>query len=618
MSYKLNKTDGTLLTDLIDGVLDTSTADVALVGRNYTGYGEFLNENFIKMLENFANPNEPIAPLRGQLWYDTSENKLKIFDGESFQSAAGSFISNVEPSGAIAGDTWFNTNAQQFYMYNGTEFVLIGPSYSRLQGESGVIVDTIFDTNLNGKTVLKVIVNNSLQAVISAEQFTPNPLPTNQIQGLVDNVNNPNGTIFKGVNLLDKDGFLFRGTADNASNLKSATGAIVPESKLLKNDENGVLNGSLDIRNSTGITVGVNGETRLLIDDGFKIQNTQTGDDFRVVVRPSSDGLSEESAITVKASTRRVGIFKDSPAYNLDVTGDVRITGNLTVEGDSITTNVETVQVEDKNMELGVVDTPTDVTADGGGLTLKGATDKTFNWVNSTDSWTSSENLDLANGKVIKHNGANLLSSTRLYDTVTQATGIAQVGTLDYLQVADTVRIESGTITRVGGTGLTLALGAGNLDVQSSKISNLNEPTADDHATPRIYVDREVANEVITFSFDTTGYASPNDRIIDVLDVVYPATTFAQGKKARIVCTNYDATQSTDAIDIATASSTTEVEVNAAAGGTVSVIQGINLPNSLQPNFTLNINREIRFFVINALGNWEVDSSEAQNPLNIT
>lgn len=617
MSYKLNKTDGSLLTDLIDGVLDTSTTDIALVGRNYTGFGEFINENFIKMLENFANPNEPLVPLRGQIWYDTSENKLKVFDGESFQSAAGSFISEQEPSGAIPGDTWFDVNAQQFYLFNGDEFVLIGPAYSRLQGESGVIVDTIFDTNLNGKTVLKLFVNNSLQAVISAEQFTPNPLPTNLVQGLVT-TDNPAGTIFKGVNLLDPDNFIYRGTASNALNLKSSTGQIVPESRLLKNDENGVLNGSLDVRTSTGITIGVNSDTRLLIDNGFKIQNTRSGQDFNLTVNSTASELSEIPAITVQANNKRVGIFQGSPAYNLDVTGDARITGDLIVEGDSVTTNVETVQVEDKNMELGVVDSPTDLTADGGGITLKGATDKTFNWVNSTASWTSSENIDLANGKVIKHNGSDLLSSTRLYDTVTQATGIARVGTLDYVEIDGTVRIESAAITRVGGTGLTMALGGGDLDVQSSKISQLDEPTLDHHATPKVYVDREVANEPIVFGFDITGYTSPNDRIISILNTAYPPSTFAQGKAARVICTDYDATQSTDPIDVATASSTTEVEVNAAAGGTVSVIQGINLPNSLQPNFTLTINREIRFFVINALGNWEVDSSEAQNPLNIT
>ena len=617
MAYKLNKTDGSVLTDLIDGILDTSTTDLALVGRNYTGYGEFLNENFIKLLENFANPNEPIAPLRGQLWYDTSENKLKIYDGDAFQSAAGSFIGETQPSGAIAGDTWFSTEAKQFYLFDGTEWTLIGPAYSRLQGRSGFVVRTVFDTSLNSKTVLELYVRDSLQAVISSETFVPQPLPTNLIQGLVT-TDNTAGKIFKGINLVDPDAFIFRGTSNNAFNLKNeGTGQIVPESRLLKNDENGVINGSLDIRSSSGITIGINSDTRLIIDDGFTIRNSRVGQNFNLVVNPSTSALSQVDAITVLANEQRVGIFQGSPAYSLDVTGDTRITGNLIVEGDSVTTNVETVQVEDKNIELGVTGSPTDFTADGGGITLKGATEKTFNWVNATDSWTSSENIDLANGKVIKHNGAELLSSTRLFDTVTTATGITRVGTLSELTV-DSVRIDGNTISRISGTGLTISAGAGDIVVTNSKITQLDEPTADDHATPKVYVDRSIQSEPIVFSFDITGYASPNDRIIDILNTTYPPSTFTQGKAARIICTDYDAAQSTDPIDIATASSTTEVEVNAAAGGTVSVIQGINLPNSLQPQFTLNISREIRFFVINSLGAWVVDSSQAQNPLNIT
>jgi hypothetical protein len=618
MAYKLNKTDGSVLTDLIDGILDTSTTDLALVGRNYTGYGEFLNENFIKLLENFSNPNEPNAPLRGQLWYDTSENKLKIFDGETFQSAAGSYISDVQPTGAIPGDTWFSTVDEQFYLFDGDAWVLIGPAYSRLQGKSGFVVRTVFDTSLNSKTVLEIYINEALQAVLSSETFTPNPLPTNLIQSLVTS-SNPSGRIFKGINLVDSVNFKYYGTVNKAENLISGTGQTVPESRLLKNDENGVLNGSLDIRSSAGVTVGVNSDTRFIIQNGFTIRNTRQGQDFNIVVNSSGGSLTDltqSNAFVIKANTQRVGIFNDDPAYNLDVTGDCRITGDLIVEGDSVTTNVETVQVEDKNMELGVVSSPTDLTANGGGITLKGATDKTFNWVNSTSSWTSSENIDLASGKIIKHNGAELLSSTRLYDTVTQATGLTRVGTLTELTV-DSMRFDGNTISRTSGTGLTISVGAGNIDVSSSKISNLDEPTADDHATPKIYVDREIQNEPIVFSFDTTGYTSPNDRIIDVLNATYAPSTFAQGKKARVVCTSYGS-QQTDPIDIATASSTTEVEVNAAAGGTVSVIQGISLPNNLTPQFNLTIGREIRFFVINSLGAWEVDTSEAQNPLNIT
>jgi len=120
----------------------------------------------------------------------------------------------------------------------------------------------------------------------------------------------------------------------------------------------------------------------------------------------------------------------------LDVTGvatfdnNVVITGNLTVNGTTTTIDTTTLVVEDKNIELGVVGTPTDTTADGGGLTLKGATDKTLNWVNSTDSWTSSENVDLASGKTYKINGTDVLSATALGSAVQISSANIPSGTI--------------------------------------------------------------------------------------------------------------------------------------------------------------------------------------------
>ncbi|MDA9938529.1 hypothetical protein N9C48_00295 [bacterium] len=601
MSYNLNKTDGTLLTELVDGVLDINTTDISLVGRNYSGYGEFINENFIRMLENFANPNSPVTPLKGQLWYDTSESKLKVFDGTSFQSAAGSFISETFPSGPVAGDTWFSTDNKQFYLYDGSTWTLIGPAFSRLQGKSGVITDTIFDTDLNSKTVLKLFTNEILHAVISGETFTPNPIPNNIVSGLVT-ATNATGTIFKGINLIDKVDFKFRGVATSAENLVSSTNQIVPESKLMKNDSDQVLNGKLNIRNSGGVSVGVNDDTRLFMDNGFTIRNTRSGDSFNIVVRGANDVLDQTNAFTIKPNNKRIGLFNSNPAYNLDVTGDARITGSLTVEGDSFVTEAETLQIADKNIELAVVASPTNLTADQGGITVKGTTDKTFEWLNISNSWTSSEHLDLVSTKNYKINNTDVLSSDTLGAGVIN-TSIRNLGVLETLNIGTggtaSVNISNaGVVTRPGaGTGLTFTVG-GDINVSSSKITSLLTPTADEDAANKVYVDQTVQTNPIIFAMDITGMVSINDELITILNGLYPATTFANGKVARIATFFYASGQSTDPIDIATPTTTTEVDVNAAAGGTVSVLQGINLPNSLTPTFTLSVTRGQRNFII--------------------
>ena len=117
---------------------------------------------------------------------------------------------------------------------------------------------------------------------------------------------------------------------------------------------------------------------------------------------------------------------------NLTVTGNATITGDLTVNGTTTTVNSTTLTVDDKNIELGSVASPTNVTADGGGITLKGATDKTFNWVSATAAWTSSEDLNLLTGKVYEINGTSVLSATTLGSGVT-GSSLTSVGTLTSL-----------------------------------------------------------------------------------------------------------------------------------------------------------------------------------------
>jgi hypothetical protein len=129
MSYVINRTNGDILVNLPDGSLDTSTG-LSLVGRNYIGFGELQQENFIKLLENFANTTRPSSALTGQLWFDTSVGSLKYYNGSVFKP-----ISNLTVAGASGkplntniGDQWFNTDENEFYMWNGTSFTLIGPT----------------------------------------------------------------------------------------------------------------------------------------------------------------------------------------------------------------------------------------------------------------------------------------------------------------------------------------------------------------------------------------------------------------------------------------------------------------------------------------------------------
>ena len=114
MAYQINKTDGTLLVQLVDGSIDTATTDISLIGRNYSGFGESINENFVKMLENFANTASPSNPLTGQLRWDKSEAILKVWNGTQFTSAGGPIVSSSQPT-MVAGDLWIDNLNNQLY-----------------------------------------------------------------------------------------------------------------------------------------------------------------------------------------------------------------------------------------------------------------------------------------------------------------------------------------------------------------------------------------------------------------------------------------------------------------------------------------------------------------------
>jgi len=161
MAYQINKTDGTIVATVADGQVDTLSTDLTLIGKNYSGFGEALNEDLVKLLENFASTSTPTHPIRGQIWFDTSENKLKVYNGISFVPVSSATISNTQPDTLAIGDLWFDNTAAQLYFFDGTSPILLGPAYSSTQGLSGLKVESILDT-LNQTKVITYFYNNGI------------------------------------------------------------------------------------------------------------------------------------------------------------------------------------------------------------------------------------------------------------------------------------------------------------------------------------------------------------------------------------------------------------------------------------------------------------------------
>jgi hypothetical protein len=176
MTYPINKTDGTLLVNLPDGTRDTSTG-LTLIGRNFPNYGELQNENFVKLLENFADDIPPtessiaLTPLAGTLWWDTGAQRLKIYNGTEFNSVSPLVESATAPTANNIGDQWWDTVNNQLKTWTGGAWQLIGPLYTQSQGKSGPVVETLLDNTNVPHTVVTEYVDGQVISVSSVDTF---------------------------------------------------------------------------------------------------------------------------------------------------------------------------------------------------------------------------------------------------------------------------------------------------------------------------------------------------------------------------------------------------------------------------------------------------------------
>ena len=311
MAYTVNKSNTAASPNqytVQDSILNTQT-DLSFVGKGYAGYGEVIAENFLQLLENFSNTTAPGKSIKGQLWYDETSAKIKVYTGSAFQPVGGATYSSVAPAGLNSGDLWIDSDTQQLYFNNGTANVLVGPPAS--SGTiNGFVYSTISDSGDNERNITRLFNNDVQVSIISESSFTPKTA----IAGFA--------TITKGINLSTVSGnYKFTGTATNSDALGGES-----SNSFLRIDGSGTSSTtrSLSILNDVGLTIGQDSDLRILLDpSGVHIQNNTVDTDiiFRV-----NDGGVVTTVMTMDGATARMGIGTSSPTTKLDVVGTVNAT----------------------------------------------------------------------------------------------------------------------------------------------------------------------------------------------------------------------------------------------------------------------------------------------------
>jgi hypothetical protein len=334
MSYEVNKFSGAFVTSVADGTIDTTT-DLRFIGKNYAGYGEVQNENFLHLLENFANTTAPPKSITGQIWFDTATKKLKSYDGVRFKLASGAEASASAPSGLATGDFWWDTGAKQLYAYTGTEFTLVGPIASPDLGSSIISAAVVYGTLTTAEgphTILKVITDDKTVAIASKTAFT-----LDNTKNAIDDFT----VIKKGITLaksqtgVSSDDFRFWGTSSNSDKLGGFAsdqylkiGETVFTSEVSFKDPGFQLGDGNDLRVRVESGDEVIVENRLGNNITFRITVTETTDERDVaIVTPTGVVPGVGNAYTLG----QVGLAW-SNVHATTFTGSVvgNVTGNTT------------------------------------------------------------------------------------------------------------------------------------------------------------------------------------------------------------------------------------------------------------------------------------------------
>jgi Chaperone of endosialidase len=437
MSYTITHANGQNSIVIADGTINNSTS-ITLVGKNTPNYGQYLDQNFLNILENYANGSQPVSPITGQLWYDTTHAVLKVYTGSAFKNINAATASNSAPINPTLGDLWFDTVNGQLKCYNLTSWVTIGP----IGGAGEVVSEVITDTGTANHTVISFKINSVRYAILSKDAtFTPQ---TPAVPGF--------STIAPGLNIISTASVpnnRFVGTATNADAIGGVSAA-----NFMRSDQNTSTAGTLQITNNNGLLVGTGGATGQLdiSSNQFLIENITNNGPIKLVTRSSIGTVA--NALEVLANA------------------DVKIYGNLIVAG-----NLDVVTSNEISLISGT--TASYNTTSGafqvvggvgiGGNVIVGGPNSAFtgnvyvaNLIANGSSNNGNVYASYVNAGTIGNTGAYL---TGTLTTASQG-AITSVGTLTGLQVSGAAGFTGGSVTFNPTSSYKLSLGAvGNVQI---------------------------------------------------------------------------------------------------------------------------------------------------------
>ena len=471
MPYTINKTDGTNLITIQDGTADTSTS-LTLFGKSYSNFGELLNEDLVKLLENSSSTSAPTTPLKGELWFDATTNQIKVYDGSSFKPTGGAKASSSVPSGASVGDLWLDSTNDQVFVYTGDsrthqvndEWELLGPAFTASQTQSGWKIETLASSGGN-KVVSSMYAGNTRVAILSKETFTPSVTQT----GFAE--------IKSGLTLNSTLGAVFDGTNTQATNIDVSTttntsGTIIAGGNFVRADVADTMAGALTIDNDAGLIVGNAQELSLTVSsNNVTVAQTSQDKDLSFTI---NDGGVTKTPIALTGATGAIGL-----------TGDVTITGNLNVSGAYNYTSSDIVQHSDTFLKVNAGNSE----ADAGLIVETGDTDDARLFYDvSENHWSAGENQSYS--QIIRLADAVVDGNANKEKVLkTTAAGLVTVTNMNLAAVGSAITTSMTSSTSVPTIGQVSAYGA--FWNGSEKYVSTSNPTSGDGNDGDIWFVRE-------------------------------------------------------------------------------------------------------------------------------